>query len=314
MTMQDMLTKDLKFGFMTGFADWETAKKTVDFAHKMDFDSLWVGDHVAFPVPIMDSLMQLAFAAAMTDRLLLGTGIYLLPLRHPTPVAKQLATLDSLTAGRLVFGVGIGGEFPNEYAACGVPIGERGARLGESVEVLKLLWSGEQVSYDGRYFQIDQVQMLPKPRQQGGPPVWFGGRQKAALRRAGRLADGYISYVITPDMYRAALDTIASGAEAAGRNLQQFGTGHLLFMQVDDNPDKAFAAAVKHLSRRYNMDFTAPTRKYAAFGRPEDVAARIDEFRAAGVRHFVLDVLSMGEDRDVQLQRFSEEIKPLLTA
>ncbi len=116
-----------------------------------------------------------------------------MPLRHPTPVAKQIATLDHLTGGRFVFGVGIGGEFPREYEGCGVPLNERGARLSEGIEVIRKLWTGERVSHGGRFYNFKDVKMTPVPRQPGGPPIWCGGRSEAALRRAARLADGWFS-------------------------------------------------------------------------------------------------------------------------
>src|SRR5437764_377170 len=106
------------------------------------FDSIWVADHIWYPAAILDPLLMLAQAAVVSRRLLLGIGVYLLPLRHPVPVAKQVATLDHLCEGRLIFGVGIGGEFPKEYEACGVPVKERGARLSEAVPALPLLLRG----------------------------------------------------------------------------------------------------------------------------------------------------------------------------
>src|SRR5438552_5981742 len=117
--------------------------RLVELVDRSGYDSLWVGDHISFALPILDPLLQLAQAAVASRRLQLGTGVYLLPLRHPTPVAKQVSTLDHLTEGRFIFGVGVGGEFPKEYEACGVPLGERGARLSESFTVLRKLWSGE---------------------------------------------------------------------------------------------------------------------------------------------------------------------------
>src|SRR5271167_4125055 len=199
------------------------------------YDSLWVGDHISFPVPIFDPLLQLAQAAVVSRRLILGTSVLLLPLRHPTPVAKQVTTLDHLTEGRLILGVGVGGEFPKEYAACDVPHTERGARLAEGVQVLKKFFSGEPVSHHGRFYgPFENVPMSPPPRQPGGPPIWFAGRKEAALRRIGRLGDGYLAYVITPDMYRAALKTIATAAKDAGRPPEPFGTGHLLFTRLDN--------------------------------------------------------------------------------
>jgi alkanesulfonate monooxygenase SsuD/methylene tetrahydromethanopterin reductase-like flavin-dependent oxidoreductase (luciferase family) len=124
----------------------------VTLVDRSGYDSLWVGDHISFAVPILDPLIQLAQAAVVSRRLTLGTSVYLLPLRHPAPVAKQVATLDHMTEGRLIFGVGVGGEFPREYEVCGVPRGERGARLSEGIGLLRQFWSGEKVSHAGRYY------------------------------------------------------------------------------------------------------------------------------------------------------------------
>jgi probable F420-dependent oxidoreductase len=277
------------------------------------YDSLWVGDHIAFAVSILDPLLQLAQAAVVSRRLILGTNVYLLPLRHPVPVAKQVATLDHLCEGRLIFGVGVGGEFPKEYEACGVPLSERGPRLSAAILLLRRLWNGAPVSYDGRYFgAFSEVAMQPPARQPGGPPIWCGGRADAALARAGRLADGWISYVVTPETYRAALAKIAAAAETAGRRLARFGTGHLLFARLDDSHEQALDVAAASLSRRYATDFRRATERYAALGRPEQVADRIRAFYDAGVRHLVLDLVGPYEERPQQIERFARDVLPLL--
>jgi alkanesulfonate monooxygenase SsuD/methylene tetrahydromethanopterin reductase-like flavin-dependent oxidoreductase (luciferase family) len=128
----------------------------------------------------------------------------------------------------------------------------------------------------------------------------------------GRLADGWISYVVTPQTYREGLDDIARAAEKADRKVERFGTGHLLFMRLDDSREVALEAATAHLSRRYAMDFRRAADRYSALGRPEDVAERIHAFRAAGLRHVVLDLVGPIEDRDEQLERFATEVRPLL--
>ena len=172
-------------------------RELVELVEGCGFDSLWVGDHISFPVAILDPLLQLAQAAVISRRLVLGTAVYLLPLRHPAPVAKQVATLDHLTEGRLIFGVGVGGEFPKEYEVCGIPLKERGARLSEAIPIMRKLWSGEPASHNGGcYPAFDGVAMQPPPRQPGGPPIWFGGRSEGALRRTGRLGDGWLAYVV----------------------------------------------------------------------------------------------------------------------
>ncbi|MBV9968225.1 MAG: LLM class flavin-dependent oxidoreductase [Alphaproteobacteria bacterium] len=277
------------------------------------YDSLWVGDHIAFAVAIFDPLLQLAQAAVVSRRLRLGTNVYLVPLRHPVPIAKQVATLDHLSEGRLIFGVGVGGEFPKEFEACGVPLSERGARLSAAIPLLRQLWSGEPVSYEGRYLgAFAEVSMQPPARQPGGPPIWVGGRADAALARAGRLADGWISYVVTPETYRAGLEKIAAAAEAVGRRAERFGTGHLLFARLDDTYKKALDAAAATLSHRYAMDFRRAAERYAALGRPEQVAGRIRAFYDAGVRHLVLDLVGPYEERPKQIENFAREVLPLL--
>jgi probable F420-dependent oxidoreductase len=288
-------------------------KALVRLVDDCGYDSLWVGDHIAFAVAIFDPLLQLAQAAVVSRRLKLGTNVYLVPLRHPVPIAKQAATLDHLSEGRLIFGVGIGGEFPKEFEACGVPLSERGARLSAAIPLLRQLWRGGPVSYSGRHFgAFSEVSMQPPARQPGGPPIWVGGRADAALARAGRLADGWISYVVTPETYRAGLETIAAAAEAAGRRIDHFGTGHLLFARLDASYEQALDAAAATLSHRYAMDFRRAAERYAALGRPEQVAERIRAFHEAGVRHLVLDLVGPYEERPKQIETFARDVLPLL--
>ncbi len=202
------LDKTLKIGIQTihrrtepASAPWRPTinemKELVGLVDRCGYDSLWVGDHVAFAVSILDPLLQLAQAAIVSRRLTLGTNVYLVPLRHPGPLAKQIASLDHLCEGRLIFGVGVGGEFPQEFAVSGVPLSERGARLSAAIPLLRELWSGQPVSHSSKYFgEFGEVAMQPPARQAGGPPIWCGGRADAALARTGRLADGWISYVV----------------------------------------------------------------------------------------------------------------------
>lgn len=302
----------LRVGWITSVGGPAAARDTAALAERLQLDSLWVGDHVAFPLPILDPLLQLAQLAAFSEGLQLGTSVYLLPLRHPVPAAKQVATLDRLCDGRLIFGVGVGGEFPSEYAACGVPVRERGARLSEAIPLLRALVRGETVRGEGPHYPFPETRLLPPSPRPGGPPVWCGGRAPAALDRMGRLADGWISYVVTPEGYREGLERIARAAEAAARPLERFGTGHLLFVRIDDDRETALDAASEHLSKRYAMDFRRAADRYAALGRPADVAERIHAFREAGLRHVVLDLVGPAEDRDAQLERFAVEVRPLL--
>ncbi|NKB59986.1 MAG: LLM class flavin-dependent oxidoreductase [Alphaproteobacteria bacterium] len=300
------------YGLMTRFPTIEATRAITAKLDALKFDSVWVGDHIAFTTPIMDPFLQLAQIAACSDRLTVGSGVFLLPLRHPTPVAKQTATLDHLSGGRFIFGVGVGGEFPREFEACGVPHNERGARLEEGIEVVRKLWRGEPVSHDGTFYSFPEVHMQPATLTPEGPPIWFGGRSDAALRRTGRMGDGWISYVVTPEMYKNSLDKIAPAFEKANRDIKTFGTAHLLFAQIDNSYEAALDKATELLSKRYAMDFRGPAKKYAALGRPEDVAEAISKFHDAGVRHVNFDFLGPPEERDAQLDWFAAEVRPLL--
>jgi alkanesulfonate monooxygenase SsuD/methylene tetrahydromethanopterin reductase-like flavin-dependent oxidoreductase (luciferase family) len=139
-----------------------------------------------------------------------------------------------------------------------------------------------------------------------------GGRADRALARAGRLGDGWISYVVTPEMFRTSLGKIAAAAEAAGRRIERFGTGHLLFTRLDDGYETALETATTTLSRRYGSDMRRAAERYAALGRPADVAERIRAFHAAGVRHLAIDLLGPYEERPAQIDRFAAEVLPLL--
>ncbi|MDP7549284.1 MAG: LLM class flavin-dependent oxidoreductase [Alphaproteobacteria bacterium] len=317
------LNKTLKFGVSTMHRRSEPAPgqwlpkiddlvQMVEQVDRLGYDSFWCGDHISMEIPFLDPLLQIAQAAVVSRRLMFGTCVYLLPLRHPAPIAKQVATIDLLTEGRFIFGVGVGGEFPKEYEVCGVPRKERGARLAEGIGVLRRLWSGESVSNDGRFYPFENVRMTPPPWQPGGPPIWCGGRAEAALQRAGRIGDGWIAYAITPEMYRDGLAVIGKAARAAGRNLETFGTAHLLFARVSGSAEQALDEASEHLSIRYGMDMHRATKRYGALGTPADVAATIRAYHDAGVRHIALDFAGPYERRHEQLERFANQVRPLL--
>ncbi len=307
------LDDTIRFGLMTRLPTRDVNRKTTALLEELGFDSVWVGDHIAFTTPLLDPLLQLAQAAAFTETLTVGTSVYLMPLRPAAAVAKQTSSLDHLSEGRFIFGVGVGGEFPREFDACGVPVKERGARLTEGMEVVRKLWQGDSVSHHGRFWTFDEVHMQPAAFTPGGPPMWCGGRSDAALRRAGRLADGWISYVVTPEQFADGLAKIDDAATAVNRTVTSFGTAHLLFTRIDDSYETALDDAADLLSKRYAMDFRKAAARYCALGDPAAVADTLRKFHAAGVRTFILDMLGTVEERDVQLRRFATEVRPLLT-
>ena len=286
-----VLNDRIECGAVITAQDRDGVRRLARAAEQAGFDSLWAGDHVSFYVPILESLTLLSFVAGATERVKIGTGVYLLPLRHPTTTAKVTATLDVLAGGRLLLGVGVGGEFPPEFEACGVPVGERGSRTDEAIAVLRKLWSEDGASHDGRHFRFGPVSLNPKPVQAGGPPIIVGGRKPPALRRAGRLGDGYISHMCAAETYAQNLDAIRRHAVEASRRDVPFTTAAFLFTILDDDYERALDGAANLLQMIYNRPFRDAAKKYCLLGRPSDCLEQLQAFADAGCRHFVLSPL-----------------------
>jgi len=278
----------------------------------LGFDSVWTGDHVSFHGPIHESLTLLATYVPITTRIKLGTAVYLLALRAPAIAAKATATLDALSGGRLIFGVGVGGENPKEFELCGVPHRERGARVTEGIDVVRTLWRDAPASFKGRFTTFEGVSIDPKPVQRPGPPIWIGGRSDAALTRAGRQGDGWMSYVVQPERYAQSVDKIRAAGAAAGRPLDGFAFAHLAFITVGRDWESAKAVWVAHLSKRYAQDFEPLARKYGIIGTPEQCAEQLAHFGAAGCNYVVVNVIGDAKDERDQLERIAADVLPRL--
>ena len=167
----------------------------------LPIDSLWVGGHIASRNPSPEAMVGLVRLATLTERVMVGTSILLLPLYPPALVAKQIADLDRATNGRVLLGVGIGGEYAQEFRALQVPIEERGRRTNEMIPLLRQLWTAEEITHDGRYYPMEDVKIHPAPVQPGGPPIIVAGRKEPAMRRAALLGDGWFPYMYSPRRY-----------------------------------------------------------------------------------------------------------------
>jgi probable F420-dependent oxidoreductase len=273
----------------------------------LGYDSVWTGDHMSFHNPIYESMTLLASYAPITRRIKLGVAVYLLALRSPAVAAKTAATLDVLSGGRLVFGVGVGGENPKEFELCGVPHKERGARVNEAIDVVRTLWRDTPASFSGRFTRFESVSIDPKPIQQP-PPIWIGGRSDAALKRAGRQGDGWVSYVVQADRYAQSLDKIR--AAAGGRSLDGFTAAHLVFITVGRDFEAAKEAWVRVLSKRYAQDFEPLAKRYGVIGTPEQCAEQLEVFRAAGCNYFLVSAIGDPRDERAQLETIAAEILP----
>ena len=297
---------DIGFGVSIRANDLEH----VSIIEQLGFDSVWTGEHMLFHGPVTDGLIALAAFAGKTSRIKLGSAINLLPLRPPVVVAKAVSTLDIVSHGRFIFGVGVGGEFPKEFEACGVPVQERGRRANEAIEICRRLWTEDHVHYEGKIFQLHDVTMQPKPVQPGGPPIVVSGRSDAAVRRAARLGDGYIPYLFTPERYAENLSHIHTLARELCRDMSRFTPYHFLFTSVADTHAQAYRVAVDKLSQRYRQPFETVVERYCSLGTPRECVERIQRFVDAGARHFILSPLCEPEMLSTHLDIYAREILP----
>ena len=246
-------------------------------------DGLFVGDHVTFYGSGSDGLLQLATIAAVSTKLDLQTCVYLLALRHPTPVALQAAMVDRLCGGRLILGVGIGGEDPNEWWACGVDPKTRARRTDESLQILRSLWTQDETTFEGKHFQLRNVRMSPKPARPGGVQLHVGGRSDAALRRAARYADAWTGIWVSTRRFTQAGEIIAEEAAKAGRGGVTFERGMQFWMGIDKDKAAAREKVGGSMQAFYQLPFEA-FEKYTPYGTPREIAEFIAPYIEAGCR------------------------------
>jgi probable F420-dependent oxidoreductase len=296
-------------GFGVGFMAGGSARE-VAALEALPIDSLWIGGHVASRNPSPEATIGLARLAVLTERVTVGTAILLLPLYSPAIVAKQMADLDRVTDGRIVLGVGIGGEYAQEFRATQVPIKERGRRTDEAIPLIRALWSGEPVTHTGRYYPVEDVRLSPTPVQPGGPPIVVAGRQEPAMRRAARVGDGWMPYLYSPERYARSVATIRAEAADAGRDLDGFGWYAFVFTNVDPDGEVAREGAAAAVGGTYDQDMRAMVDRVTAAGTPAEVTATLQRFLDAGVDHFVF--CPMGQDHGLIRTRLLEEVLPAL--
>jgi probable F420-dependent oxidoreductase len=295
---------ELKLGialpnFLPG-ANVEAVEAAADTAERLGWHSAMTTDHLLVPHSaaaiygdIFDAVAVLPHLAARTKPLILGTSVIVVPMRNAVVLAKELATIDSFSRGRLIVGVGVGWN-EAEFANVGVAerFGERGRYLEEAIRLWRHLWSGSQEPFEGRFFSFDDFVFGPPPAQPGGPPIWIGGRSEPALRRAGRVADGYHSSAASPDQYAAWMPIVREAADAAGR------------------PAPLFSARVT-----VRFDESPPASGFVAAGDDERVAAQLGRFVDLGVEHLLVAFGEVDAGRVVSaMERFDREVRPRLAA
>jgi len=284
-------------------------REFVAAAERAGIDRVCVGDHVLFHGGHgFDGMIGATAVAALSNTLEVQTAVYLLPLRHPVAVARQIASLDPLAAGRFIFGVGIGGEHRPEMWACGIDPATRGRRMDESLSILRRLLLGEGVSFDGDFYRIANVKILPAPSSP--VPIVIGGRSSVALRRVAQYGDGWLGLWVSPRRYAEACAQIDDLAATAGRTVTQWRHGMHVWCGFGASPGAAreqLAHSVQHL---YQLPFEAFER-YCPYGSPAAIADALRPYVAAGCRTFNLIAGSGSEQEIIDGAR---EVRALLTA
>lgn len=290
-------------------------------ADALGYDSVFVTDHVVLPAsmarsvypysttgqlaggPAQDYLEPLAMLGCLahaTKRIRLGTSVLIIPYRNPLVTAKTLATIDQLSRGRVVLGAGVGWLREEFEALAAPPFAERGAVTDEYLALMRRAWTADPVSFEGRYYAIRDVHVLPKPAQRGGIPVWIGGHTDAALKRAGTLGDGWHPIglrppaLLLPDEYAAKAKQVHAWAQRAGRSPRSV-----------------------TLTFRCPMDVRSKRAKAAAGDRPlfqgtaDEVLGDLRTYQAIGVSHFVFDPVAPELGRVLtNMERFADEVRP----
>ena len=269
-------------------------------AEAMGFDSLWASDHIVTPEhmhrnvgPIFfDAFVVLSHVSAITSRVSLGTTVMVTPYRNPLVAAKLISSLDSLSGGRVVLGIGAGGA-PDEFAALGIPESQRGARTDEYLSAMVQLWTTDPSAFHGRFVHFEDVRFAPKPAQQPHPPIWVGGRSDAALRRAVRFGEAWHPTYLAMDALLERRERLVQLSEEAGRAVPP--------------------ATTLHLSVAFGEETAKSPERRAGRGTPSQVADDLSAYQAMGIPEVVCNFRAetTGDVRRA-METFARDVIPQL--
>jgi len=274
----------------------------VDACEELGWDSIWFSERATLDVP--DPLAMMAAVAGRTRRLKFGPSVLVLPGRNPVLLAKELATIDQLSAGRLVVAFGLGAPVPGDRELLGIDLKDGAAIVDEAVPLMKRLWSEEHVTHQGEHLHVQDLTLRPRPHQQPWPDVWFGGHSKPALRRVGRIGDGWLPSFLAPREYRERADLIRETAAETGREIDEEHYGALVtYVPVEPAGDPRGIVAA-FASRRPDV---AP-EDVIALGGPDDLRARLEAFVQEGASKFVVAPVVAPRDWTAELALLREAV------
>jgi probable F420-dependent oxidoreductase len=277
-------------------------------AEELGFESVWTQEQVLGSRPFLSPIETLAYVAACTEHLRLGCAVFVTPLHNPVHLAKSLSTLDQLSRGRIEVGIGTGGR-GRMFSAFEVDPDFLVARFTEGLQLMRALWTEPRVTFEGQFWQLEDAAMEPKPFQKPTPPIWFGGNQPAALRRAVRYGDGFFGAGSqTTAQFAGQVTIVREALEQQGRDATGFRLAKRVYLDVDDDAERARERVSDALHRLYG-EFGLQLTPVAVFGPPDAVVRGLREVADAGAELILLNPLF---DDAEQMERLAAEVLPHL--
>ena len=259
---------------------------------QMGYHSVWTTEGLANQKAALDPIVTMGALVHGSENIRVGSAVVLLPLRNPAILAKEVASLDVLSGGRITLGVGVGGSSlsnPADFRACGVDPRERGARCDEALDVMAALWRGEPVSHHGRFWSFDDISLEPAPLQQPHPPIWAGGNVEGVLRRAGRVCDGFVPMAMGADEYQRLWARVRDHAEASQRDPTPITRALHIHCGMGQDRPSATRMVEQVLTERYGIPVSLPHPDQSLAGDADDCCRTIDRYLEAGVEYFVIN-------------------------
>jgi probable F420-dependent oxidoreductase len=298
--------------FLGGHADLGLVRRTLALGERLGFHSAWVQDQVAGDVPLHESLTLLSYAAGLTSRVRLGVSVLVFPIRNAVHVAKIVSTLDNLSAGRIILGIGLGHVMAREFfRTYGIDNREAVRRFNEGVTVLKSLWTETVTNFEGEFYQLRRTGMWPKPVQQPHVPLWFGGQHPDALRRAVKFADGYTcAGPSTTDEFAGYVAQIRCFLDAEGRDPATLPLSKRVYLGIDNDAARAKSRLDEFFGTRYpwqiqrNPNFVADI---CVWGSTAEVAEGLARVARIGATTIIANPLW---DFEAQLEALASEVIP----
>ena len=293
--------------FAEGDVDLNLVRRFALRAEELGYHSLWVAEQILGQTPTPEPVSYLSYLAALTSRIRLGSAVIVATTRNPVLLAKQLGTLDVLSEGRLIVGTALGGR-PNTYALLGAPQNRRARHFTESIGVMKALWTQEKASFQGEFWSFEGLSMTPRPVQKPHPPLWFGGRHPAGLRRTARLADGWMGAgSTTTAQFIEHAQILKQALRDRGRDPEAFPISKRVYVAIDDDADRAERRLTEWFGAWYGNAEMAS--RMSVWGSVQQVVDGLMDIVEGGAGMLMLNPVF---DYIEQLEQLADEVIPRL--